>query len=99
MRIIYVSNSEIQLDDDPDHPATRHDLCHVRFTRTELNCWVLGDDSSHVFAVNIARLEVVSFLKEAIKDKTKSVFGGIDARSLRLWKVSNTRLHVQHTLL
>jgi len=56
----------------------------------ELICWVLGDDPSRVFAVEIARSRVVSFLKEAIKDKTKCEFNDIDARSLRLWKVRNT---------
>ena len=64
----------------------------------ELNCWVLGYDSRRIFVVDIARSEVVSFLKEAIKDRTKSVFGDIDARTLRLWKVSNIQLHVRHTL-
>jgi hypothetical protein len=61
----------------------------------ELNCWVLGDDPSRVFAVEIASSKTVSFLKETIKDKKKRVFDDIDADSLNLWKVSNVTLRIR----
>jgi hypothetical protein len=60
----------------------------------ELNCWVLGDDPSRVFPVEIASSKTVGFLKEAIKDKMKPAFDHIAANSLNLWKVSNATLRI-----
>jgi hypothetical protein len=58
-------------------------------TVLELNCWVLGDDPRRTCLVKIAGSETVSYLKEAIKDKKKHTFTGIDADLLDLWKVSD----------
>ena len=63
-------------------------------TVLELNCWILGDEPRRVFPVKIASSETVGHLKEAIKDKKKQTFTGIDADLLDLWKVSNL---IQHT--
>jgi len=56
----------------------------------ELNCLVLGEDSSHVFSVKIDTTESVFTLKEAIKDKKNNAFQHADADSLKLWKVGNS---------
>jgi len=66
----------------------------VMSTVLELNCWILGDEPQCVFPVKIASSETVGHLKEAIKDKKKQTFTGIDADLLDLWKVSNL---IQHT--
>ena len=63
-------------------------------TVLELNCWILGDEPRRVFPVKIANSVTVGHLKEAIKDKKKQTFTGIDADLLDLWKVSNL---IQHT--
>jgi len=54
----------------------------------ELNCLVLGDDSSHIFSVKIASTESVFTLKKAIRDEKNNAFQHVDADSLILWKVS-----------
>jgi Crinkler effector protein N-terminal domain len=58
--------------------------------RLDLNCLVVEDDISaaRVFPVKIARSETVGGLKDAIKDKKKHAFDGVDADRLDLWKVS-----------
>ena len=56
----------------------------------ELNCLVLGEDSSHVFSVEILESKNISSLKEAIKDKKNNAFQHADADSLKLWKVGNS---------
>jgi hypothetical protein len=60
----------------------------------DINCWVLGDDPKRVFSVEIAKTKTVDALKDAIKEKKKHTFDGIDADRLDLWKVSNL---IQHT--
>jgi hypothetical protein len=52
-----------------------------------LNCWVLGDDPQHVFSVEIAKTKTVDGLKDAILEKNKNAFVGLDAKYLVLWKV------------
>jgi len=56
-------------------------------TPLRLNCWVLGEDSTRIFPVEIDRDKDVGGLKEAIKEKKKA-FDHIDADSLDVWKVS-----------
>jgi len=53
----------------------------------DINCWVLGDDPKRVFSVEIAKTKTVDALKDAIKEKKKHTFDGIDADLLDLWKV------------
>ncbi|KAF8326121.1 uncharacterized protein EI90DRAFT_2820492, partial [Cantharellus anzutake] len=53
-----------------------------------LNCWVLGDDASRVFPVEISNAKPVGALKEAIKDKKKVTLQHVDADALTLWNVS-----------
>jgi hypothetical protein len=54
----------------------------------ELNCLVLGDDPSHIFAIDIDGAKKVSFLKEVIKDKKKHAFQHVDADTLEVFKVN-----------
>jgi hypothetical protein len=54
----------------------------------ELNCFVRGDDASQVFSIEIANNNLVSALRDAIKDKNPTSFHNVDARSLHLWNVS-----------
>lgn len=54
----------------------------------ELNCLVLGESHNEVFPVEIAPTKSVGSLKEVIKQKTIRLFNHIDAKDLRLWKVS-----------
>ena len=54
----------------------------------ELNCLVLGEDSSHIFAVEIDVRKKVSALKELLKDKKKHTFKDVDADALKIFKVS-----------
>ena len=53
-----------------------------------LNCWVLGDDSTRIFPVEIDRDKNVGGLKEEIKEKKKPAFDDITADSLDVWNVS-----------
>jgi hypothetical protein len=53
----------------------------------ELNCFIQGDDPSHIFPIKIARTESVGTLKEFIKTK-KVTLEHVDADSLRLWDIS-----------
>ena len=55
--------------------------------KIRLNCWVLDEDSTRIFPVEIDRNENVGGLKEVIKEKKKA-FDHIDADSLDVWKVS-----------
>src|SRR5258708_3115374 len=54
----------------------------------DLNCWVLGDDPSHIFPIEIAESKTVGGLKKAIKEEKKPEFDHVAADSLDLWKVS-----------
>ena len=54
----------------------------------ELNCLVLGDDRSHIFAIDIDGTKKVSALKKAIKEKKKPVFDHVPADALEVFEVS-----------
>jgi hypothetical protein len=49
---------------------------------------VRGDDTDHVFTVEIANTKNVSALKDYIKDKNKHTLEQVDAKTLNLYKVS-----------
>ena len=53
-----------------------------------INCWILGDDCTHIFVVEISRNEVVYDLKEAIKVKTHPLLNDIVTSTLILYKIS-----------
>ena len=53
-----------------------------------LNCWVLGEDTTRIFPVEIDRDKNVGGLKKAIKEEKKPAFDNITADSLNVWKVS-----------
>jgi Crinkler effector protein N-terminal domain len=53
-----------------------------------LNCWVLGEDSTCIFSVEIDRGKNVGDLKKAIKEEKKVAFDRINANSLDVWNVS-----------
>jgi hypothetical protein len=57
-------------------------------TSLNLNCWVLGDDSTRIFSVEIDGDDNVALLKDAIKEEKKPAFDHITAGSLDLWNVS-----------
>jgi hypothetical protein len=57
-------------------------------TPLNLNCWVLGEDSTRIFPVKIDRDENVGALKKAIKQEMKPAFDPITANSLDVWNVS-----------
>jgi hypothetical protein len=54
----------------------------------ELNCFVVGDDATHIFSIEIANIKLVSALKDAIKVKKKLSLHHVHADALTLWKVS-----------
>jgi Crinkler effector protein N-terminal domain len=54
----------------------------------ELNCLVLGEDSSHIFTVKISDKETVSIFKDRIWKKKWKTFDRVEPDSLVLWKVS-----------
>jgi hypothetical protein len=49
---------------------------------------VFGDDSGHVFTIEIEGSKNVSALKKAIKEEKKPAFDNIPADVLQLWKVA-----------
>ena len=53
-----------------------------------LNCLVSGDNTDHIFTIEIANAKNVSALKDSIKDKKKPAFDHVPADTLVLWKVS-----------
>ncbi len=57
-------------------------------TTFELNCLILGEDSDHIFPVEIPGDKSVGALREAIKDEKNNTFQGVDADTFKLWKVS-----------
>src|SRR5260221_1901536 len=81
---------------EPEHPKSHQDIfgpfCTVTpssmATPLKLNCWVLGEDSTRIFPVEIDRDENVGELKKAIKEEMKPAFDQIDADSLDVWNVS-----------
>ena len=69
-------------------------------TRLKLNCWVLGEDSTRIFPVEIDPGKNVGDLKTAIKEEKKPAFDHITADSLEVWNVSipideNTNVEAQ----
>ena len=54
-----------------------------------LNCLILGDDTSNIFKVQIASTATVGALKAAIKEKRENAFRNVDANALQLWRVSD----------
>jgi Crinkler effector protein N-terminal domain len=54
----------------------------------ELNCLVLGQESSHIFLIRILENKTVYDLKEVVKDKKRRMFQDVDANDLQLFKVS-----------
>jgi len=53
-----------------------------------LLCYVLGDDPTNIFVVDIAPSKIVAHLRDAIKAKNSPKFNDVPANTLRLWKVS-----------
>jgi len=53
-----------------------------------LFCYILGDDPTNIFCVDIEPSKTVSHLRDAIKAKTSHAFKEVDAKTLKLWKVS-----------
>jgi hypothetical protein len=53
-----------------------------------LQCWVQGDDSDHIFPVEIEPTKTVGTLKKAIKDERQHSFQNVDAHALGLWNIS-----------
>jgi Crinkler effector protein N-terminal domain len=54
----------------------------------EVNCLVLGQESSHVFLIRIPENKTVYDLKEVVQDKKRRTFRDVDADDLQLFKVS-----------
>jgi hypothetical protein len=54
----------------------------------ELNCFIQGDDATHIFPVKIARTDSVGTLKRAIKEEKQVALEHVDADALKLWTVS-----------
>jgi hypothetical protein len=60
----------------------------------KLNCWVVSDDPTHTFSVEIPGTKTIYALNVLIKEKMKPVFDDVDY--LDIWKVSNLIPIVQH---
>jgi hypothetical protein len=60
----------------------------------KLNCWVVSDDPTHIFSVEIPVTKTIYALNVLIKEKIKPVFDDVDY--LDIWKVSNLIPTVQH---
>ena len=56
--------------------------------RLNLNCFVLGQDRSHIFKVTLAPTKSIADLKEGIREEKKPAFDHVPAYTLVLWKVS-----------
>ena len=61
---------------------------NVMSSTLALNCLVSGDDSDHIFTIEIANAKNVSALKKAIKAEKQLAFQHVDADTLVLWNVS-----------
>jgi Crinkler effector protein N-terminal domain len=61
----------------------------------ELNCLVLGQDSSHIFLIRIPANQTVYDVKKAIREEKKPTFREVNADDLQLFKVS---IPVDHEL-
>jgi Crinkler effector protein N-terminal domain len=63
----------------------------------ELNCWVLGEETSRVFTVEIQGTKNVSTLKKAIKEEKKP---GLDHLPVSvMWKLAKHSTCASITLL
>jgi hypothetical protein len=54
----------------------------------QLHCLLLGDDTTHIFSVDIADSQPVSALKDAIKDKKRPALDDVPADRLNIYQVS-----------
>jgi hypothetical protein len=54
----------------------------------DLNCLVLGHDTSRILPIEIAERKTVGAHRKAIKDEKRHAFQHVDADALVLWKVS-----------
>ena len=53
-----------------------------------LSCLVVGENPyENAFAVEIDTTKLVSFFRDAIKEKNTQAFANVDAKDLKLWKV------------
>ena len=53
-----------------------------------LSCLVVGENPyENAFAVEIDTTKLVSFFKDAIKEKNTQAFANVDAKDIKLWKV------------
>ena len=57
-------------------------------SKLALNCFILGDDSSKVFAVEILKSQSISILKNLIKETQSPRLDHVVALELTTWKVS-----------
>jgi hypothetical protein len=57
-------------------------------TALHVNCWLVGDDATRVFQVEIANTESVGTLRKVIKHEKKIALQHVDPDSLALWEVS-----------
>lgn len=82
----------IQLRGDQDKDRENSVLRRLRTssmaTPLKLNCWVLDEDSTRIFPVEVDRNENVGVLKKAIKEEMKPAFDHITTNSLEIWNVS-----------
>jgi hypothetical protein len=73
----------------PSHPASTLVMAHPDHASVlELNCLVLGDDTSHIFTVKIPDNDNVSALKKAIWTQKTPEFNHVAADKLVIWQVS-----------
>ena len=53
-----------------------------------LSCLVVGENPyENAFAVEIDTTKLVSFFRDAIKEKNTQAFANVDAKDIKLWKV------------
>ena len=57
-------------------------------TTISINCWIISEDSGHIFLVELQATKTVGALKRALKEENKQALQHIDANNLVLWKVS-----------
>jgi len=64
----------------------------------DLFCWVIGTPAKQIFPIKVGFHEVWGSVKDAIKEKKKNGFAGIDADTLDLWKVRHCT-SISHVVL
>jgi len=52
-----------------------------------LNCYLLGDDSTKVFTVEVPESKNISILKKMVKEEKARHLAHLDPSDLTLWKV------------